>query len=113
MAGARQSPPPDEELALEDELLEDELLDDELVLEDELLDEELLDEEVSPPQPLTTARLVTSANANGILGVFTVAAPMADPGNGFHHKEALRVANTYGKSGCIDKKRAGNPARKV
>lgn len=93
---------------LEDELLEDELLDDELVLEDELLDEE-----VSPPQPLTTAKLVTSANANGILGVFTVAAPLADPENGFHHKEALRVANAYGKSGCVDKKRAGNPARKV
>lgn len=85
-------------------MLEDELLDEEL-LDEELLDEELLDEEASPPQPLTAARLVTSANANGILGVFTVAAPVADPGNGFHHKEALRVANEYGKSGSVGKKK--------
>lgn len=91
---------------LEDELLEDELLlDDELVLEDELLDEELPEEVVLPPQPLTTARLVTSANTNGILGVFTVTAPVADPGSEFHHKEALRVANEYGKSGSVGKKK--------
>jgi hypothetical protein len=87
-------------------VLEDELLDEEL-LDEELLDEELLDEEASPPQPLTAARLVTSANTNGILGVFTVAAPVAGPGSGFHHKEALRVANEYGKSGSVGKKRAG------
>lgn len=81
------------------------MLEDELALEDELLDEELPDEDVSPPQPLTTARQAINTNANGILGLFTVAAPMTGLGSGFHHKEVSDVANEYGKSASVGKKK--------